>query len=307
MGGSKDKEGHICCFCLCDVRRAVVIINILNLIGLLLFLAFYSYAVTIYEFDSQPSAMPSYVPTTSQVPTLAPSFLPSDSPSPPPTAVGSAIPSATPSVPPPSPAPVETSAPSELPVPSAAPSSSPATVETSVPSVATSLVPSFTPSFAISETGPRYLLEDDSLPIDKYEFTLSDMSAKGDNSTHSNNSTNTTATTLELFGGKAPDGIFDTSYLGLDYIYVAIIYGTLLLGYVIAIFGALTYSSMLVGIGMLAHIFEMCSAFYHGAYFGGLFILLYIYPHVTLILEIRKGVMEKDTYYDRERQSICCV
>ena len=48
------------------------------------------------------------------------------------------------------------------------------------------------------------------------------------------------------------------------------------------------------GTGLIAHVL------------GGLFTLLFIYPHVGFIMEVNSGTMSKETYH-REEASCCCA
>lgn len=115
------------------------------------------------------------------------------------------------------------------------------------------------------------------------------------------------ATEIDFPLGLDASSFVDTTLLRYSLVVVAAVYGGIMLLYIVGIIGAVKYSSIPVGLAMLVYIFQMGLNIYNESYGSAIFTLLYIYPHAVLISEIRKGVMEQETYYERERQSICCV
>jgi hypothetical protein len=75
---------------------------------------------------------------------------------------------------------------------------------------------------------------------------------------------------------------------------------------VFAIGGALDYRQYLVGVGLVAYIADFILLLTTPLIAGAVIPLLFAYPHVVLIKEIRDGTMSSDTY-DFEAQKCCGV
>ncbi|CAB9498613.1 expressed unknown protein [Seminavis robusta] len=73
------------------------------------------------------------------------------------------------------------------------------------------------------------------------------------------------------------------------------------------IWGALKYNVVGVGAGLVAYglefLFSLITFNIVGLIWNGFF----AYPHVYLIMEMRNGIMNAQTYEDIEKQSCCCV
>jgi hypothetical protein len=85
----------------------------------------------------------------------------------------------------------------------------------------------------------------------------------------------------------------DTTLLKDSLATVAGIYGGIVLFLIVCVMGDLKFKLLLKAFSMLVYVAQMGLNVYTRSYIGAAFSLLYINPHVVLIMEeIRKGVMD---------------
>ena len=75
---------------------------------------------------------------------------------------------------------------------------------------------------------------------------------------------------------------------------------------VLGIWGAYSYKVWPVGASLAAFAMECLSSLVILNLPGAIYFGCFAYPHVYLIMEMRNGIMSKETY-ETEKQSCCCV
>ena len=75
----------------------------------------------------------------------------------------------------------------------------------------------------------------------------------------------------------------------------------------LGIYGALQYMVWPVGASLAAFGLEFLFALITFNLAGLILFGFFAYPHVYLIMELRNGIMAKETYEEVEKQSCCCV
>jgi hypothetical protein len=72
------------------------------------------------------------------------------------------------------------------------------------------------------------------------------------------------------------------------------------------IYGALTYSQYLVGFSLLGCCIDFVISLAFLNFGGAVFDMLFAYPHIVFLREVRNGVLSRDTY-STEKYSCCCI
>ncbi len=76
--------------------------------------------------------------------------------------------------------------------------------------------------------------------------------------------------------------------------------------YIAGAYGGLIYNIWLVGLAVLEYVIDLIFFSMMADIPGAVMVAFFIYPNVIFILEVRKGIMSKETYHNEE-YSCCCV
>jgi len=88
--------------------------------------------------------------------------------------------------------------------------------------------------------------------------------------------------------------------VGISWAAIAILF------YFIGLIGAIKYSACLVLLSCLFYAAAIIWAILFFDVISAVINLLFLYPHIVLYSEIKKGIMAPETYKVRERHSCCC-
>ena len=76
---------------------------------------------------------------------------------------------------------------------------------------------------------------------------------------------------------------------------------------VISLFGAMTFQGMLVALNVVVLVARAVVYLMFRDWFAMACPVLFCYPHIMFIVEVRNGILQQDTYQGQEEQSCCCV